>query len=184
MPDLRDGVELYLPAGVYAGTLVLHDRPFDLYGAEEGGRTVFAGGIQMRAMDEQIVGGRVSYLSRLDFTGDGGVGVSAAGRVWIQECAFSGWKTAVLSYGETWINVTDCTFRDNVTGLHFNDANATPSDSHFTGNTFEGNGTAVLLEAVPSDLTLDFSDCVFTGNGTDIDNRCGQPVNIAQAVFQ
>ena len=31
---------------------------------------------------------------------------------------------------------------------------------------------------------MDFGGCVFTDNGTDIDNRCSQPVDISQAIFQ
>ena len=58
------------------------------------------------------------------------------------------------------------------------------SDTRFTGNTFRGNTTAVLLEKVSADLLMDFSDCLFERNGTDIDNRCDQPVSISQAVFQ
>ena len=46
------------------------------------------------------------------------------------------------------------------------------------------NDTAVLLEDVPSDEPLNFQGCRFTDNGVDIDNRCGQPVEISQAIFE
>ena len=46
------------------------------------------------------------------------------------------------------------------------------------------NGTAVRLERVPTDLTLNFQDSLFSGNGTDIDNLCRQPIDITQAVFE
>ena len=31
---------------------------------------------------------------------------------------------------------------------------------------------------------MDFSDCVFENNGIDIDNRCGQPLDLSGASFQ
>lgn len=40
------------------------------------------------------------------------------------------------------------------------------------------------MESVPTDVTMKFADCLFSGNGTDIDNRCGQQLDISQAVFQ
>lgn len=56
--------------------------------------------------------------------------------------------------------------------------------SYFYDIDFIGNGTGVLLERVPSDQTLVFNDCLFSRNGTDIDNRCGQAVDITEAVFE
>ena len=60
----------------------------------------------------------------------------------------------------------------------------TPVHSMYNDNRFQNNGTAVVLERVPSQLTLDFQGSLFQGNGTDIDNRSGQPLDISQAVFQ
>ena len=47
-----------------------------------------------------------------------------------------------------------------------------------------GNGIAVLLKQVPNKLTLNFPGCRFTGNGADIDNRCGQELNLSEAIFE
>ena len=33
-------------------------------------------------------------------------------------------------------------------------------------------------------MALSFPEVVFSGNGTDIDNRCGQEVSIADAIFE
>ena len=129
----------------------------------------------------------ISYITGIDFAGDGtGVAVSSAGRVWTRECSFVNWKTALLAYGETWINATDCVFEDNEVGIHFNSSSVKAvSDTRFTGNTFTGNDTAVLLEAVPmGDGELNFSQCVFENNGTDLENLCGQAVNLSEAVFR
>ena len=47
-------------------------------------------------------------------------------------------------------------------------------DCLFTGCRLEG----ALVE------NCQFSGCRFEGNGTDIDNRCGQSVDISKAVFE
>lgn len=36
----------------------------------------------------------------------------------------------------------------------------------------------------PATPPLKFPDTLFTGNGTDIDNRCGQPLELEEAIFQ
>lgn len=182
--DSRDVVNIRLPAVTYTEPLILSGRSFNLTGTEsEGRRTAFAGGIQMRApKDGQDW---ISHFTDIDFSGDGsGVGISAANRVWTENCRFTGWKTAVLAYGSAWVNTTNCTFEDNETGIYYNSEGNSGSDTRFTGNTFRGNTTAVLLERVSAKLQMDFKDCLFEKNGTDIDNRCEQPVSISQAVFQ
>ncbi len=181
--DYRDTVNIYLPPVTYEEPLILRGRTFNLIGSEsENGRTTFAAGIQMKDDTYEI-----SYITGIDFAGDGtGVAVSSAGRVWTRECSFVNWKTALLAYGETWINATDCVFEDNEVGIHFNSSSVKAvSDTRFTGNTFTGNDTAVLLEAVPmGDGELNFSQCVFENNGTDLENLCGQAVNLSEAVFR
>ena len=82
------------------------------------------------------------------------------------------------------MNVIDCQFRDNEVGFHFNSTGTSVSHSMYNDNLFRNNGTAVLLENVPTDIALDFRDSVFSGNGTDIDNRCGQALDISRAVFE
>ncbi len=177
----KDTVNLHLPPVTYDSGIVLHDRNINLYGAEEGGRTVFTAGLRME--DDEV--NALDYFSNIDFLGDGsGVALSTAGRTWVMNCTFRGWKTAVLVYGSSWCNLTDSVLEDNTVGLHFNAQDQPPSDSSFTGNTFLSNGTAVLLERVPSDFTMNFAESRFAGNGTDIDNRCDQPLDISKAIFQ
>lgn len=180
----RDIVNIQLPAATYTEPIVLHSRMFNLNGSEKDGkRTAFTAGIQMRKLP---VNYGISYLTGIDFTGDGsGIALSAADRVWTKECRFTNWKTAFLIHGGAWGNTTDCEFTNNAVGLHYNtDTGASASDSRFTGNIYTDNSTAVLLERVPTSFELDFSGCVFTGNETDIDNRCEQPLNVSEAVFQ
>lgn len=179
--EAKDVVNISLPAVTYEDPIVLRGCTINLTGTEENGkRTTFAAGLRLSTDPELIC-----YLTDLDFSGTGdGVAVSAAGRVWTQNCRFTGWATALLGYGKVWINTTDCTFENNRIGLHYNATDVSPSDSHFTGNVFTDNGTAVLLENVPTDIVMNFGDCVFSGNETDIDNRCGQELELAGAVFE
>lgn len=176
-----DLIYITLPPVVYTEPVILHGRSFSLTGSQsDGQRTTFTAGIQMRDSLYWI-----SEFTGIDFIGDGtGIGLSTAGRVWTNECRFINWKTALLSYGNVWVNTTDCVFEQNGIGFHFNATDSTASDTHFTGNIFQDNATAVLLEEVPTDVKMDFSECLFSGNTTDIDNRCDQPIDISNAVFQ
>lgn len=179
--DRSPFVNIYLPAATYSGTLVLYGRAINLYGSTGGeGRTVFTGSVQVEAREDA----RISCFQDIDFRGDGGVGLSAAANARATNCLFAGWDTGFYCCGSAWINSIGCTFADNGVGLRFNSTEGSASHSLYNGNVFQNNTTAVLLEAVPTDLTLDFQGSVFSGNGTDIDNRCGQSLDLSQAVFQ
>lgn len=179
-----DTVEILLPAVTYTEPVVLHDRAFNLTGSEENGqRTTFAAGLELRAGGQGSTW--INYLTDIDFIGDGtGIGLSAARRAWTTNCRFENWKIAVLAYGSSWVNTRNSVFLNNGIGLRYNSTDGIPADTGFTGNQFTDNGTAVLLENVPTDVLMDFADCVFSGNQTDIDNRCEQPLDISKAVFQ
>lgn len=58
------------------------------------------------------------------------------------------------------------------------------SDDFYTNDVFQNNETAVLLERVSGDTSLKFYGSRFTGNGTDIDNRCGQALDLSDAIFE
>ena len=175
-------VYLHLPAVTYTGDLAITERPINLYGSAEGeGRTTFTGNVRVTYGSTAM-----SYFNQVDFAGDGaGVGLSASARVDLTDCAFTDWRTGVLAYGnDTWVSAHNCRFENNTTGFHFNAATGRESYHTYEGNEFVNNGTAVLLEQVPGDSTLIFDECLFQGNAIDIDNRCGQGVDIAKAVFQ
>lgn len=179
----QDTVNINLPAVTYTEPITLHDRAFSLNGQEVNGqRTVFSAGIQMRLAENDD---SISYFTDLDFIGDGsGIALSTANRAWTKNCRFVNWKKAILAFGNVWVNTWDSSFENNEIGLHYNATEGSPVDTRFTGNTFRNNQTAVLLENVPTDTKMDFSDCVFSQNGADIDNRCSQPIDISKAVFE
>ena len=179
--DRSSMINIYLPAVTYDGTLVLHGRAINLYGSTGGERrTVFTGSIQVEAREDSWI----SYLQDIDFRGNGGVALSAAANTRATDCLFTGWDTAFYGCGTAWINSIGCTFADNGIGLHFNSTEGSANHSLYNGNVFQNNATAVLLENVPTDLPLDFQGSTFSGNGTDIDNPCGQPLNLSQAIFE
>ena len=174
----RNTVEIHLPPVTYDGGITI-PWYIDLYGAEEGGRTVFTGPVRMVSPNTGI-----SWIYDIDFVGSGnGVGFSTSTRTFLQRCRFSGWRTGVLVQ-DTWVSTFDCTFEENEIGLHFNNDTGISIDSRYTRDVFRNNVTAVLLERVATGESLCFPEVVFSGNGTDIDNRCGLEVDISDAIFE
>ena len=175
-------VYIHLPAVTYEGSLLLEQRSLNLIGSEgpDGARTTFTGTLQATAQK-----GYICQFQNLSFTGDGeGVGVSASARINFSDCQFTGWRTGVLCYGSSWVNIKDSVFEDNTVGFHFNSTSDNRNDHMYSGNLFRRNGTAVLLESVPGDQALYFEGTRFSRNGADIDNRCGHEVSIAAAIFE
>jgi hypothetical protein len=181
--DEYDQIYLYLPAVIYEGGLTMENRCINLYGSvgPDGQRTAFTGPTQITSPRG------VREFHDIHFWGSGqGVGVLASGttRFQLVNCRVSGWNTGLQAVDNAWIDTDGTIFADNQVGLCFDSAD-TPmvSDNFYTGNTFQNNGTAVLLEHVGSDTPLNFPETRFSGNGTDIDNRCGQKLDLSEAVF-
>ena len=175
-------VYIHLPAVTYEGSLVLAERSLNLMGSEnpDGSRTTFTDTLQATAQK-----GYICQFSGLDFVGPGeGVGVSASARINFTGCYFAGWRTGVLCYGSSWVNAKSCTFENNTAGFHFNAVSDSSNDHMYSDNLFQSNETAILLERVPGDQALYFNGTRFSRNGTDIDNRCGHEVSIADAIFE
>ena len=181
MTKPSDVVNIHLPPVTYEGILSMEKRPVNLFGSTDGDRrTTFTDTVRVISTDSYI-----TYIQDIDFTGsDDSVGISTSSRLHISGCRFSGWKTGVLGYGYSWVNIQDSRFENNTTGFHFNSTGGTVTHTQFTGNEFFNNETAILLENVPTDVTMTFGGCSFSGNTTDIDNRCDQDIDISEAVFQ
>ena len=174
-------VNLHLPAVTYEGELTIQARPFNVYGSTDadGSRTTFTGTVFVTCPNSDIM-----YFQDLDFVGSGtGCGVSTSAFFRATNCSFTNWETGVLAYGTCWVNVIGCRFDGNQVGFDFNSTGEYVNHSLFNDNHFSNNGTAVLLEAVPTDVTMDFQGSVFSNNQTDIDNRCDQPLDLSQATF-
>lgn len=172
-------VNIYLPPATYEGGLVLEGRPVNLIGSQDG-RTVFTSTVRVTMNHSWI-----SEFENIDFVGSGsGVGVSAAARVHLVGCSVTGWKTGVLAYGTSWVWAMGSRFENNEVGFHFNSDGSSVSNIHYRDNVFTGNGIGLLMERVPTDITLYFENSRFSGNGTDIDNRCGHDLDLSEAVFE
>ena len=174
-------VNLHLPPVTYEGGVTIRDRSLNLYGStdEAGNRTTFTGPVQIVAVYSEI-----TYLYDINFTGSGGTGLSGSAPFRATNCTFTGWDTAVLAYCTSWANVIGCTFRNNSIGFHFDSTGEYANHSMYNDNLFEGNGIAVQLDNVPTDVALNFMGSVFRGNGQDIVNSCDQPLDTSQAIFE
>ena len=174
-------INIHLPPVTYEGELVLNRMAVNLYGSLDrtGERTAFTGPVHL-----VYSGGVISCFEDIDFTGNGGTGISAMSRLHLTNCRLSGWDTAVFCSETAWVNTDQCTFSDNGIGLHINNVEPNISDGQFEGNTFQGNQTAILLEQVGIETPLKFPGTLFSGNGTDIDNRCGQELELERTIFQ
>lgn len=173
-------VEIHLPPVTYEGGITI-PRDVNLYGAgeETGGRTVFTGPVRVTNH-----GSTLSWIYDLDLAGGGdGVGFSSSSRAFLQGCRISDWRTGILVQNR-WVCAFDCVFEDNEIGLHLNSDLGEPMDDRCMGDVFRNNGTAVLLERVAGLEVLSFPETVFSGNTTDIDNRCGQELDVSEAVFE
>lgn len=123
-------VNVRLPAVTYDGALTLDRRAVNLYGSADaaGVRTTFTAPIRLA-----YSGGAISCFEGIDFTGNGGTGISAASRLHLTSCRLSGWETAALCEETAWVNA---------------------------------------------------DQCIFSDNDADIDNRCGQELELDQTIFQ
>ena len=174
-------VNLHLPPVTYEGGVTIRDRSLNLYGStdEAGNRTTFTGPVQIVAVYSEI-----TYLYDINFTGSGGTGLSGSAPFRATNCTFTGWDTGVLAYGNSWANVIGCTFRNNSIGFHFDSTGEYANHSMYNDNLFEGNGIAVQLDNVPTDVALNFMGSVFRDNGQDIVNPCQQPLDTSKAIFE
>ena len=175
-------VNLHLPPVTYEGGITIRDRSLNLYGSTDpdGNRTTFTGTVHILASYAGI-----SYLYDIDFAGSGGgTGLAGSAPFRTTNCTFTGWDTGVLAYGNSWANVIGCTFQKNGVGFHFDSTGEYANHSMYNDNLFEGNGIAVQLDNVPTDVALNFMGSVFRDNGQDIVNPCQQPLDTSKAIFE
>ena len=175
-------VYLHLPPVHYEGGLIIRRRGISLYGSvdEKNMRTAFTGPVVIAPEQKPV-----SFIQNIDFRGSGsGVGLTLSAESRVENCFFSGWDTGLLVTGDDWCDPVGCWFEDNNTGFCFDSAGVYANYTRFECNTFRNNGTAVLLQQVPTDRTIDFIGSRFTGNGVNIDNPCSHPVDISYAIFE
>lgn len=175
-------VNLYLPPVTYEGPVEIPHLGMNIYGCTDGPqRTTFTDTVHVVPAEM----GWITYFYDIDFAGSGtGIGMSTSVNTRLTGCNVSGWETGVLAYASAWVNVMECHVYDCGIGFHYNSDGDSANDSRYNDNIFENNGTAVLLENVPTDLELQFPGTVFQGNDTDIDNRSGHSLNLEETTFE
>lgn len=178
----EDVVNIHLPPVTYTEALVIDGRPVHLIGTGDGtgARTAFTAPVRVT-----MESGEVLAWENLDFIGPGtGTGLSFSARAHLTNCRVAGWDTGVLAHTKAWVKADESVFEDNTVGFCCDAEYGSPSDSRFISDIFRNNGTAVLLEQVPNQLALGFPGCRFSGNGADIDNRCGQQLDLSETIFE
>ena len=149
----------------------------DLIGSESG--TTFTGTVTIATR-----GIYPSNITNVRFVGDGtGIGLSASEGAFLHRCTFENWEIGAYGGLGSWVNATGCTFRGNGVGLWLdNRGGATCSGSYYGDSVYEDNGTAVRIAAMPGVETLDFNNCVFRGNGVNVENTAGYAADLSQIV--
>ena len=164
---------------VYDGGITLETRTCSLYGSADGEKvTTFTGTVSIRTDLPQF-----AEIHGVRFAGNGGTGLAATGSVQLYDCVFTGWNTGALARDGAWISAAGCSFLENGVGLQFDTGSSRLSAPVYQDNLFQGNGTGLLITALPGTEVLTFPGCSFSGNGTDIDNPAGHPLDTADAVF-
>ncbi len=167
-------VTVHLPAVTYEGGLHFDTRSYHLVGSTRGeARTTFTRGTTVSLRKPQI-----AEFENICFRGSGtGTGLSASEGVILTDCLFSGWEVGAEARDGSWIAAFGTTFEENGIGLQFNSANSSMVYPNYQLDHFLNNGIGISLLRVPNTVEIKFEECVFSGNGTDIENPAGHPVN-------
>ena len=171
-------VTVFLPPLTYEGGLQFTERSCKLVGTvREDRRTTFTGGFTVSLRDPQI-----AEFEGICFLGDGsGTGISASEAVRLNNCVVSGWEVGVYAHDGSWIEAVSSVFENNGIGYLFDSRRSNMTAAVFEEDSFLNNGTGMSLVMVPGAETLSFPDCVFSGNGVNIDNQAGQNIDLKDA---
>ena len=173
-------VDIYLPPVTYTGDLDISSRAVNLYGSTDGdGRTVIEGSLTVSTHDPDNV-----MLHDLDFVGSGGSGLTATATTVVWNCSFTGYDIGASVENGGMIGVEGCTFRNNQIAFCYNTSSYYFFKTGFPNCRIEDNEIGVQFVTLPGASPLDFGDTVFSGNGTDIDNPIGYPIDLTNAIFE
>lgn len=170
-------VDIYLPPVTYEGDLRIRYRGINLIGDP-------AGSVLRGTVTVDIPTGERVTLKDLVLEGQGGTGVTAHAPVTLINCTLSGYDIAAAAYDGGWLGAQLSAFRNNGVGICLDSAYSAHVDVGYPEDLFEDNQIAIQIHAIGSDASMIFPGTVFSGNGQDIDNQIGYPVDTADAVFQ
>lgn len=169
--------ELYLAPVTYDGSLDLGTLAVNLYGAaSDSVRTAFTGTVIFR---QELPGS--NCIQDIDFLGSGGTGILSYATLQLNGCTFSGWEIAIDGENGCWPHLSNCTFSHNGIGLYWCSQYASSACEAYSNLSFVQNETAILIAAMPGNQTIDLVDCTFQGNGTDLDNRTSNVLDLSRS---
>lgn len=146
-------------------------RQVDLQG---GANTVFADTLL-------LFDGTRTTLRDINFIGSGGVGMEAYTSVYLYNCSFSGWDTAVQIQDGGWLHSVQTMYKNNGVGIHFDTSCCTEFGSRIDENQFLNNGIALSVESLVPDAWLAPKSCIFKGNKTNVYNPHDYPVDLSRS---
>lgn len=179
--DSETVVILYLPAVTYDEPAVLDNHTYMIFGStdDDGNQTTFTD-----EFSYQAEGTNYAQIDGITFSHAGGTGLNVYKYTMVSNCTFKGCSIGALGSDGSWLNTHDCTFEGNDIGLKFDSDSSTGANENYSNNEFRQNSTAILINGLPGDLTLDFIGSTFSGNDTDIDNPADYPLDTTNAVFE
>ena len=149
--EVNRPVRVYLPAVTYDGDITFGDHVWGIYGSSDGDAvTTFTGTVSIKGQN-----GNYAEVSDIAFKGTSGIGLDAYCLVALDACSFDGWDTAAIAQDGAWVHAQNCTFTNNTVGLKFNSSMSYGTAPDYVNNTFSGNKTAVSIDALPGDETLE-----------------------------
>jgi len=170
-------IQLFLPAVTYEKPHTFPDRCYQVLGAIEGnGMTTFRDTVTFTSEKMEKVDIQNAML-----LGSGGTAVKTDVATTLLFCTVQGWDVGADVTGRGSLYLEDCFFLDNGTGIRWNSQNMYSFLGDYRRTEFSGNGTAIELLQIPGKTPLTFNTCTFSGNGTDIKNDIGYPVNLTGA---
>ena len=174
-------VTIFLPPAVYEGDLQISSHAVNLIGAtDDDGNilTTIQGSIRVSTQRPDLV-----CFTDLCITGPGsGTGVGVSAGITLEHCVLSGWDIGAVANHGGFVAAHYTTFDSNGVGLKFKTGNYGHCDAGFICNTFTSNGTALQIEELAGDVELMFDQSLFSGNGVNVDNPTGHPVNLSAAI--
>lgn len=173
-------VEIYLPPVIYDQEIHVGRGSYTFYGGSDGvTHTTFTKTMTVDTDSYQFL-----EMYGVCFVGEGGTGILARDAVWLIDCYLEGWDVAAVSAHGGWIGSTNSTFANNRVGIQMDTLDSQSSVTSYRNNRFTDNDTAVLISQLYGTMVLTFEETVFAGNGVDIDNPAGHPVDTSGAIFE
>lgn len=173
-------IKLYLPEVTYTQPHTFAGRSYQVLGCIDGrGQTVF-----QQTVTFFHEGKAQNDVQNVVFQGIGGVGVRAEAYVSLQHCTLCGWETGVQTADWGSVTLKECTVENNGSGVVWNSIGFYGEDAVNSDNQFRNNGTAFWFRSYPGEGTVFFPGCTFAGNGVNIQNDIGQPVDLSGAAVE